>query len=131
MPFYSTLFAAALAVITATPLSAEACGRNQFVIKYDVGSAEISQKDKVKLKQFAQIAKFRTQVCLFGQADSQGDPEFNDRLAKRRVELVREYLIVHGVDRDNFAVSTQQSITFGGILSDDNERERSVTVSSD
>ncbi|MGD1869781.1 MAG: OmpA family protein [Neomegalonema sp.] len=120
----------ALAVLASEP--AKACDRNQFVIKYDVGSAQISQKDKVRLKKFARTAKHRTQVCLFGQADAQGDPEFNRLLAAERVNGVRDYLLAHGIEEESFSIGAQgESFTLWGLLSADTARERSVTVSHD
>lgn len=109
--------------------AAFACERIFYVIKYDVGSAEISQRDKTELKQFARTAKHRDQICLFGQADGQGDEEVNERLVRERVEIVRDYLIAHGVPKDRFSLSYQpRAITLWETLNPDNPRERSVTI---
>lgn len=66
-------------------------------VYFDTGKVDIKPIHREELKRVAYDAKYQIKVCLIGQADRQGNPEFNKRLALRRAQAVRDLLVEYGV----------------------------------
>lgn len=102
------------------------------VLNFDVGSTKVSAEGRAKLEKFADTAKHRTLVCVVGQADKQGDPAANERLARERAVAVKKILLEFGVP-DRAIETRSRGEAFGGSsifgLLSDNEDDRRVEVS--
>ena len=127
------LLIAGLFVAATSPALANPCGfseRGRLVVTgYDVGETAIPADQKAKLDEFAETAKFRDGVCVFAQVDEQGSKEANVRVATKRAETVRKYLISQGVPAEAIKMAEQEeAFTFFGLLSKDQKNDRRVFV---
>lgn len=81
-------------------------GTTPHVIKFETGSTEISPEEKAWLEE--QAKRFQSnpslEVCVIGQADKTGDPEYNKKLALERAETVAAFLKEKGLGDKKFQV---------------------------
>lgn len=66
-------------------------------IYFETGQTAIAPRYQEELKRVAYDAKYQIKVCLIGQADPQGNADFNRRLALKRAQAVRDLLVRYGV----------------------------------
>ncbi|MEX0922604.1 MAG: OmpA family protein [Rhodovibrionaceae bacterium] len=113
-------FAGTLAVsaLFAAPLSAQVneclkqAGNPQrppMIVKFDVDSTAIQQADRQELQDFASRMRGNPGaiICVIGQADKQGDEDYNRDLARRRAEAVGQLLLTHGVRQARMTVAVR------------------------
>ena len=112
-------------------------GTTPHVIDFDTGSAEISAKEQEWLKSSA--ARYEkhpsVQICVVGQADKTGDPEFNKKLALQRAEAVASFLKENGLADKTYQIlgrgeafgDTGDSL-FGKIIGGERQSDRRVEV---
>lgn len=62
--------------------------QGEYVVFFETGKTSIDKKGMAELKKAADRAKYMLDVCVVGQADNQGDKEFNKKLAKKRATAV-------------------------------------------
>ncbi|WP_404378995.1 OmpA family protein [Caenispirillum salinarum] len=93
-------------------------------VYFDTGKTTIAAHHRKELERVAYDAKYQIKVCLIGQADRQGNPEFNKRLALKRAQAVRALLIDYGVPAGVLVpVSVGEAYgAFGGDYKDGQER---------
>jgi outer membrane protein OmpA-like peptidoglycan-associated protein len=72
--------------------------KGQAVVKFNVGSADISTKDKDELKRLADTAKGINgyMIEVVGYADSTGSAAMNTQLSERRAKAVATFLMQQG-----------------------------------
>ncbi len=112
-------------------------GTTPHVINFAVNSTEIGAKEKEWLKDSAERYKTNksVQVCVIGQADKTGDPEYNKKLAQQRADAVADYLKGAGLADKTFQVlgrgeafgDTGDSF-IGKLLGGESEADRRVEV---
>lgn len=97
-------------------------------VYFDTGKTTIAPRHREELKRVAYDAKYKIKVCLIGQADRQGNPAFNKRLAMQRAQAVRDLLIDYGVPAGVLVpVSVGEAYgVFGGDQKQDQERRVEV-----
>ena len=104
---------ACLVVLGASAAQAADCvrpkgltGTTPHIIKFDIGSIEISPEEQAWLK--AEADRFATnpslQVCVIGQADKTGDTELNKKLSMERADAVATFLKDSGLAEKKFQV---------------------------
>jgi len=121
-------FALAAGQALANPCGFEERGR-VMVTGYAVGATAIPADQKEGLDKFIETAKFRDGVCVFAQVDKQGSEEANIKVATKRAETVRKYLISKGVKAEAIKVAKQEeAFTFFGLLKEDQQKDRRVFV---
>lgn len=72
-------------------------------------SARLGAKDQQRLTALATFIKADTKVervVISGHADISGEPEYNDKLARRRADSVTEYLVEKGIARERLRVQS-------------------------
>ena len=135
---------AALLTFAATSAQAADCvrpkglkGTTPHVIKFDLGSIEISPEAEAWLK--AEAERFATnpslEVCVIGQADKTGDVELNKKLSMERAEAVARVLKDNGLADKKFQVigrgeafgDTSGSL-IGDLLDGESAADRRVEV---
>lgn len=75
-------------------------------VYFDTGRSEIAQTHRKELQRIAEEARYQVKVCAIGQADRQGNPAFNKRLALKRAEAVADVLAAHGVPRSVLVIGS-------------------------
>ncbi|MCB2099323.1 MAG: OmpA family protein [Rhodobacterales bacterium] len=70
---------------------------DKTVVLFDVDSTKIKPEDVERLKRLADWARFKTKICVVGQADKQGSEDYNKKLALRRAQAVSKVLVANGV----------------------------------
>ena len=128
-----TILLAVLLTLGVTPALANPCGfdeqRRMVVVGYAVGATAVPGDQKAKLAEFAETAKFRSEICVFAQVDKQGSEAANIRVAKARATAVRKFLLSKGVRDDTIQVGTQEkAFTLFGLLPSDQDDDRRVYV---
>lgn len=125
--------AAIMLAITALPVTAAECGaggQGAVSFLYDTGKTAVTRAHKERLAEFIDVAKHRTAVCIFAQVDAQGSEAANKRVAEARAQNMKRYLVSKGVKADRVLIAKEsESFTLFGLLGDDQEGERKVTVS--
>jgi outer membrane protein OmpA-like peptidoglycan-associated protein len=100
------------------------------IIKFDLGSAAVSDTEKAVLKEFAETAKLQMVVCVSGQADKQGDPKYNKELATRRANAVAKILEENGVPKERIQIVSRGEAFSGNLkMLPPAETDRRVKVS--
>lgn len=125
--------ATAAMIALAGPALAAPCGAGgdgQMSVHYATGVTALKAEDKTRLSEFAEIAKFRDAVCVFAQVDAQGSDAANKRVAAKRADTVKRYLITKGVPAERILIAKEEeSFTFFGLFDADQKNDRRVTVS--
>ena len=112
----------------ANPCGFEEQGRI-VVTGYAVGATAVPADQKERLDKFIETAKFRHEICVFAQVDKQGTKEANIKVATKRAEGVRKYLVSKGVPADAIKIAKQEeAFTFFGLLPSDQDDDRRVFV---
>lgn len=80
-----------------------------MIVKFDVDSTAISEEDQHQLQDFASRMSGNpgAVICVVGQADKQGDADYNRDLARRRAEAVGALLASHGVKRGRMTIAVR------------------------
>lgn len=83
--------------------------RPPMIVKFDVDSTAIAQHHREQLRAFAgrMSGNPGSVICVIGQADKQGDDEYNRDLARRRAEAVGELLTSNGVKRARMTIAVR------------------------
>jgi|GEM_PF-1968751 len=89
--------------------------QGEYVVFFETGKTSIDKKGMAELKKAADRAKYMLDVCVVGQADNQGDKEFNKKLAKKRATAVVAELKRLGVPGSTL-VTLVQGEAFGDLL---------------
>jgi len=78
-----------------------------WVVDFDFDSAVVKPADKEKLAKLATQAKalFVPRICVTGQADKQGNVDYNKKLSMRRAEAVAMALSEGGYPADQIHVT--------------------------
>ena len=136
--------AACLMTVCAATANAADCtrpkglkGTTPHVIKFETGSAEISPEEKQWLE--SEVARFKSnpslEVCVIGQADKTGSPEFNKKLALERAETVAAFLKEKGLADKKFQVvgrgeafGDTEDTLLGKVLGGEDPADRRVEV---
>lgn len=93
-------------------------------VTFDTGSTAIKTRFHEELRRIANDSRYQLKVCLIGQADRQGNADFNRRLAQKRAEAVRDLLVSFGAPRSLLVpMSVGEAYgSSGGNAKDANER---------
>ena len=112
-------------------------GTTPHVINFETNSTEISAKEQDWLKSSAKRYEKHpsVQICVLGQADKTGDPEYNKKIALQRAEAVASFLKEHGLADKTFQVigrgeafgDTGDSF-LGKLIGGDSQADRRVEV---
>lgn len=133
MTRWLSALAIAVAFLTAAPTFAAECGKGgqgPVTIEYATGQSALTRDHKRQLARFAETAKYRDWVCVFAQVDAQGSKAANKRLAQARAQKVKRFLISKGVKADRILIAREEKgNTLFGLLDDDQQNDRRVTVS--
>ena len=80
-----------------------------MIIKFDVDSTTIGDDDRRQLRDFAgrMSGNPGSVICVIGQADKQGDEDYNRDLARRRAEAVGALLSDQGVKRARLTIAVR------------------------
>ena len=83
--------------------------RPPMIVKFDVDSTAIRPSDQQQLQDFAGRMRGNpgSIICVIGQADKQGDENYNRDLARRRAEAVGQLLTGHGVQSARMIVAVR------------------------
>lgn len=77
-----------------------------YTTHFDFGTAQLSAVDKQTL--LDRLPELRQQpISIVGHTDSVGPQDFNDWLALRRAQFVKDYLVALGLDPERIQVSGQ------------------------
>jgi len=87
----------------------------EYVLHFDTGKSDIKPEGKIELKKAADRAKYMLDVCVVGQADNQGNQEYNKKLALKRAKVVAAELAKLGVPKSTL-VTLVQGEAFGDKL---------------
>jgi outer membrane protein OmpA-like peptidoglycan-associated protein len=99
------------------------------ILSYETGASALTDAQKAKLDQFADVGRHRDAVCIVAQVDKQGSAEANRKVANARGEAVRAYLESKGVRPVAMELKVQtEAITLFGLIGDDSAADRRVTV---
>jgi outer membrane protein OmpA-like peptidoglycan-associated protein len=110
---------------------------NPHTIHFETDSTEIGVEDQAWLKAAAERHKEHpsVQVCVLGQADKQGDMEYNKKLALRRAEAVASFLKNNGLGDKTFqivgrgeAFGDSSDSLLSSVFGDENLADRRVEV---
>ncbi len=113
--------------------SDESAGDSQdHIVYFEFDSDELSDESKDKLKDLAQSQEDSAQgeLVIKGFADSTGPEEYNQDLAQRRAEAVKEFLEEEGLDSQNLKVEAV-GVPEGDSLADSNRENRRVEISTE
>ncbi len=112
--FPGAVLTVALWLLVATPALAD-CPRSggnagpPTVVHFDTDSTVIKEQFRRYLVELA--ARHRGNpnltVCVIGQADKQGNADYNEKLALRRAEAVADFLEKQGLPRRQFDISSR------------------------
>ncbi len=74
-------------------------GNRSLTVYYATDSYELISSEREKLDDFFDLfdASKITEIKLLGHTDSDGENDYNDRLAQNRAKSVRKYLVSHGL----------------------------------
>ena len=129
------LIATALMALVAGPTAearSDACveaQRGLTIVHYEIGSVATTAADQERLRDFADVARYKRDICVVGQADAQGDDASNRQLAQARADSVAGLLVLYGVPREKISVEVQErAVTLWGALSNDQPNDRRVLV---
>lgn len=80
-----------------------------MIVKFDVDSTAIGEKDRRQLTAFADRMSGNpgAVICVIGQADKQGDEDYNRDLARRRAEAVGALLSANGIKRARLTIAVR------------------------
>lgn len=73
-------------------------------VRFAFASASLSASDLTPLQGMMKDMRSASNITLRGRTDAVGGKPDNDRLALRRAEAMREYLIGHGVDAGRIGI---------------------------
>ncbi|SMC34564.1 OmpA family protein [Moheibacter sediminis] len=79
----------------------------QEVIYFDKNSFLMNESEKINLEKFANAIKSdeNKKLEIKGFSDSDGDTKMNLQLSKKRVQAVHDFLLVHGIKKDQIKLS--------------------------
>lgn len=83
--------------------------------RFDKDQSRVPRAEEARLRELAERAKNRITVCVIGQADKQGNAEYNKKLALKRAQAVADYLAKYGVRRSSMVIETRGE-AFGDAL---------------
>lgn len=97
-------------------------------VYFDTGRTDVKPIHRKELQRIAEEGKYQVKVCAIGQADRQGNPDFNKRLALKRAQAVADLLVSYGVPRSVLATSSAGEAfgSFGGNAKVAHERRVDV-----
>jgi len=70
---------------------------NPFIFLFPKDKTTLSKDQKEELKDIAWRGKYKLGICVVGQADKEGDADYNYKLAKKRAAKVADLLVEYGV----------------------------------
>jgi outer membrane protein OmpA-like peptidoglycan-associated protein len=120
----------ARAAVACTGVSPGEPGREEYIVFFPVGSAELDQAARAVVQRAAAraTATFPTEICLVGRTSPTGSPQANQRLAEQRIQAVRNALMQRGVRRETLG-SVVAGAGFGARVDwAENRADRSVTI---
>lgn len=128
--------AAALAMTFSSVASADDCNRaggrasGPTVVHFDTGSTVIKAEFQAELNALAERLRGNPnmKICVAGQADKQGNEDFNKKLALKRAETVAAHLQKQGLPQNQFQVYGRGEAFGDGLFSDAAEADRRVEV---
>lgn len=85
-----------------------------FVFYFDTGVSTLSAAQKSELSDIAARGQNMREICVVGQADKQGNADFNRRLSLARANAVADELARLGIARDVMTIGYRGE-TFGGL----------------
>ncbi len=79
------------------------------VVHFDTDSTVIKEQFQRQLVELAERHRGNPNmtVCVIGQADKQGNADYNEKLALRRAEAVADFLEKQGLPRRQFDISSR------------------------
>jgi len=89
--------------------------KGEYLVYFDTGKADIKPEGLVEIKKAADRAKYMLDVCVVGQADNQGNQDYNKKLAMKRAQAVSAELQRLGVSK-SILVLLVQGEAFGDKL---------------
>ena len=71
------------------------------IIYFEVGQSGLSKEAQKKIDDLFDVVDghLSLKICVIGQADKQGDPEANKKLARKRAQSAKNYLIKKGIPK--------------------------------
>ena len=98
-------------------ISRDVSDAGPWVVYFDFDSAVVKPADQAKLAKLAAQAKalFVPRICVTGQADKQGNVDYNKKLSMRRAEAVATALSDGGYPAEQIHV-VGIGEAFGGML---------------
>ncbi len=98
--------------------------RSEVEVFFGFDSDELTPETQLVLQEA--LGNSAQQISLIGYASPEGNPGYNDRLKRRRVDMVKDYLIfVLGIDSDNIVETSAGDVV---DLGDNNHLNRKVMV---
>ncbi|MGB0359874.1 MAG: OmpA family protein [Endozoicomonas sp.] len=120
---------------TGVPVDSNGCPlqRELGLVYFGFDKADVNTLGRQKLDQIATIIKKYPEVRIVsvGYTDSVGSEEYNMKLAMRRAESVKQYLIQLGVPADHIVASAGGVLKFGDQSPKGREHNRHATVTYD
>ncbi len=128
--------AAGFALSLATAASADDCNRAggrasaPTVVHFDTGKTAIKPEYQKELNDLAERLRGNPniKICVAGQADKQGNEDYNEKLALKRAETVAAHLQNQGLPKNQFQVYGRGEAFGDGLFSDAAEADRRVEV---
>ncbi len=101
------------------------------VVSFDTDSTVIKERFQRRLVELAEQHRGNPnmRICVIGQADKQGNADYNKKLALRRAKAVADFLEKQGLPRNQFDISSRGE-AFGDTWFGNNpaEADRRVEV---
>ncbi len=92
-------------IVKATP--EDTYGELLYIAHFGFDSAEISMNEKILIRQrVLRFHKSPGKITLIGYTDNRGSKRYNDWLAMKRAEAVKEYLVKNGMDPERINVTS-------------------------
>ena len=128
--------AVGFALSLATPAVADECNRAggrasaPTVVHFDTGKTAIKPEFQEELNELAGRLRGNPniKICVAGQADKQGNEDYNKKLALKRAETVAAHLQNQGLPKNQVQVYGRGEAFGDGLFSDAAEADRRVEV---
>lgn len=104
----------------------------QQAVQFEFDSSDLTSEAESKLDDFIasmeEVDPQEVELLIKGYTDSQGSEEYNQALATRRAEAVKEYLLEQGLPSDNLKIEAVGETSSDSVASTSADGSRRVMV---
>jgi outer membrane protein OmpA-like peptidoglycan-associated protein len=99
--------AQAKSTLTTDCLRMDRVEHTEATIYFATNSTKLSASDKAQLKKVADVGRYKMKLCVVGQADKQGNADYNKKLAEKRAIAIADYIASQGVSRSRIETGSR------------------------